>query len=155
MVLAGELRRIMSKLVAVKCEFVRDRVNDRLRFGAPEMSITLCKSQKLYAFSIGQVFGYIRWKANKYGTIDWRLYICQASLSGQITRVPGIIPGAEVLLSVHGNIAMQRMLKQIDRLEAQTDGGLEVITPAYWRHLHNARVINRPAHPFTLGGYNA
>ena len=154
-VLAGGLRHIMSRLVAVKCEFVRDKVNHRLRFGAPEMSITLRKSQKLYAFGAGQVFGYIRWKANKYGTVDWRLYICQASLSGQVTRVPGIIPGATVLLSVHGNIAMQRMLKQIDSLEAQTDGGLETITPAYWRHLHNARIINRPAHPFTFGEYNA
>ncbi len=154
-VLAKELRLIMSRIVAVKCEYVRDRVNHRLRFGTPEMSITLRKSQKLYAFASGKVFGYIRWKSNKYGTIDWRLYICQASLSGQVTRVPGIIPGAKVLLSVHGNLAMQRMLQQIDSLEAQTDGGLEVITPAYWRHLHNARIINRPAHPFTLGEYNA
>jgi len=154
-VLARELSPIMSRLVAVRCEFVRDRVNHRLRFGAPEMIITLRKNQKLYAFRAGQVFGYIRWTANKYGTVDWRVYICQASLSGQVTRVPGIIPGAKVLLSVHGNIAMQRMLKQIDSLEAQTDGGLEAITPAYWRHLHNANVINRPAHPFTLGEYNA
>lgn len=155
MVLAIELRRVMSRLVAVKCEFVRDKINHRLRFGTPEMSITLRKSQKLYAFSIGQVFGYIRWKANEFGTTDWRLYICQASLSGQVTRVPGIIPGVNVLLSVHGNIAMQRMLKQIDSLEVQTGGGLGTITPAYWRHLHNARIINRPAHPFTLGEYNA
>ncbi len=70
--------------------------------------VKLRKSQKLYAFGVGQVFGYIRWKANKYGTVDWRLYICQASLSGQVTRVPGIIPGAKVLLSVHGNRVFYR-----------------------------------------------
>ncbi len=147
-VLARELSPIMSRLVAVKCEFVRDTVNHRLRFGRPVMSVKLRKSQKLCVFSQGQVFGYIRWKANKYGTIDWRLYICQVAMSARVTKIPGIIPGATILLSVHGLVAMQRMLKRIDSLETQSGGALETITPAYWRHLQNAQIINRPAHPF-------
>ncbi|MCF6221821.1 MAG: DUF2840 domain-containing protein [Robiginitomaculum sp.] len=142
----------MANLTAVKCEYIRDRKNHRLRFGTPAMKLKLRRNQTLCVFNPGQVFGYIRWKANEYGTIDWRIYICRTTLTGRVTRIPGIIPCTEILLATHGIVAMQRMLKHIDSLETQTNGALELVTPAYWRHLHNAQIIKRPPHPFTISG---
>jgi len=106
----------------------------RLRFGRPRQIITLTPLRKLAVFGPGELFGYIRWQANYYGTQDWRVYVVRAAESGSITRMPGILPGGEVLFSVRGKTRAKRALDIIDELEAQA-GDLRRLTPAFWRQV--------------------
>ena len=120
--------------------------NHRLRFGTPVRTIRLDNARNVCAFKRWQTFGYIRWIRNDFGTIDWRLYVCRASGSGRITHIPGIEPGAELLLFVTGTEAMKRFLPRLDRLEKQAGGQLETIPASFWRRVANELTI-KPRHP--------
>ena len=105
--------------------------------------------QRAFAvFRPGQLFGYIRWHGNKYGTQDWRFYIAKACKPGPLVRVNGILPGADILLETRGAARTKRALEWIDRLE-ETDAGLENISPAFWRHAHNALTTGQIPHPIS------
>ena len=139
----------MSSLTLVQGKFVRGRCNHRLRFGVPEYEMRLDKSRTVYAFQPQQTFGYIRWQANSFGTTDWRLYVCQTRGAGRISRLPGIRPGADILLNIHGTEAMKSALRQIDRLEKDAGGALDNVPASYWRQMQLALRIARPVRKFT------
>ena len=74
-------------------------------------------------FAPGQVFGYIRWEANEYGTRDWCFYVIRASDTAfPLDRVPGVTPGGEVLLELRGNAKIKKALEAIDAIEAEGFG---------------------------------
>ncbi len=135
----------MTNLTIVISQYMHEVYNHRLRFGSPVQSVRIDRTSSYSAFKAGDVFGYIRWRRNKYGTQDWRIYVCQAVSGGTITRLPGITPGANVLLALHGSEVVKRMLGHLDALEKRA-GDLQKISPAYWRQLQNAKSIRRPAH---------
>jgi len=135
-------------LTLVISQYMHGVSNHRLRFGTPVQNVRIDRTCSYNVFEPGNVFGYIRWQRNKYGTQDWRIYVCRASGNGPVTRLPGISPGADVLFSVHGSEAVKRMLKHIDVLEKRA-GDLEKISPAYWRQMQNAKAIRRPVHPLS------
>ncbi|PCI52869.1 MAG: hypothetical protein COB36_14275 [Alphaproteobacteria bacterium] len=135
----------MTNLTLVVSQYMHEVYNHRLRFGRPVQSVRIDRTSSYSAYEPGNVFGYIRWQRDKYGTQDWRIYVCRAAHDGCVTRLPGITPGADVLFALHGSSAVKRMLKHIDVLEKRA-GDLEQISPAYWRQLQNAKSIRRPAH---------
>jgi len=135
----------MTNLTLVVSQYMHEVYNHRLRFGTPVQSIRIDRTSSYNAFEPCDVFGYIRWRRNKFGTQDWRIYVCQAVSEGRITRLPGITPGANVLLALHGAEVVKRMLGHIDMLEKRA-GDLQKISPAYWRQLQNAKSIRMPAH---------
>ena len=71
----------------VQLHFVRGIINHRLRFGQPETKTELDKYRSLASFPEGSIFGYIRWRANEYGTIEWRTYVLKAQSGGYISHV--------------------------------------------------------------------
>jgi len=92
--------------------------------------------------------GYLRWRANEYGTQSWRCAVVKTISDGQSgTRFPGIKPASEVLLSTRGATYTKRFLKLYDRLKARSTP-LEMISPAYWRHLHLRLHLNMDPHDF-------
>jgi hypothetical protein len=135
-------------LTAVQIVYHKNRTNHRLRFGAPTIEARLDWRRKLVAFSPGMVFGYIRWRANRYGTQDWRLYVLRSVESGALATVPGVMPGADILLATRGATRTQRALGHLDTLE-QDAGGLSQVTDAYWRHLHNRLAVSLAPHEFS------
>ena len=135
----------MTNLTLVVSQYMHEVYNHRLRFGMPVQSVRIDRTSSYNAFEPCDVFGYIRWQRNKYGTQDWRIYVCQAVSGGTITRLPGITPGANVLFALQGSEVVKRMLGHIDMLEKHA-GDLQKISPAYWRQLQNAKSIRRPAH---------
>jgi len=139
----------MSDLTLVQGKFVKARCNHRLRFGLPEYEVRLDRARTLYAFQPQRIFGYIRWQANTFGTIDWRLYVCRTRSTGKITRIPGINPGAEIFLNVHGTEAMKYILRQLDVVEKQVGGSLENISASHWRQMQMAVRIARPVRKFS------
>ena len=135
-------------LTAVQIVYRKNRINHRLRFGAPLMAARLDWRRNLVAFAPGSVFGYIRWRANRFGTQDWRLFVLRTIERGALATVPGVIPGADILLATRGTTRTQRALGILDELE-QGGGGLSQVTDAYWRHLHNRLAVSLDPHEFS------
>ena len=54
----------------VEIAFYPEFINFWLRFGAPDAQNVLDQRRSLALFGPGQIFGYVRWQANAYGTQD-------------------------------------------------------------------------------------
>lgn len=132
-----------NSFTRVELAFYPEHLNYWLRFGKPVDRIELDKRRSLAVFEPSQVFGYVRWSANEFGTQEWRLTILEAQEPHiMLSRVPGVSPGVDVLLLVKGKGPVKRCLKVLDKLEA--DGfALEDVSPNYYRHMHVRLSANR------------
>ena len=123
--------------------------NDRLLFGRPVKTERLSSKSTLHVFEPEQIFGFVRWRSDEYGTQTWRVIVAQAGCAGErLTRIPGIQPGAHLLLHAFGKARAKRALRVIDLLsEAHV---LHEIAPAYWRHVHlqiSRNLVPEPYNP--------
>jgi hypothetical protein len=92
------------------------------------------------------MFCRIRWQANDYGTIRWQLMVMQACTPlDAAQRIPGVQPGARLLLHTEGDANVRAVLERIDGIEALRIAAIDV-SPAYWRTLGN-RLAARLALP--------
>jgi len=98
----------VSHLTLIQCHFVRDKLNHRIRFGSPHSTLALDKYRKLACFDAGATLGYIRWRANEYGTQDWRC-----------TQV------------------VKRALVALDDVEKSVSGPIETLPESYWIAFQN------------------
>ncbi len=143
-VLAG--RAGAAPLTRVSLAHVEQRINLYLRFGEPTRTIRLDRWRRVAMFSPSALFCRIRWHANDYGTIRWQLMVMQACTSlDAAQRIPGVLPGACLLLNAEGEPAVRAVLAQLDAIEAQGIASADV-SPAYWRTLGN-RLAARLALP--------
>ena len=136
-------------LTRVEIAFYPEYVNHWLRFGAPDEQLDLDRRRSLALFAPDRVFGYVRWRANEYGTRDWRFIIVRtAEPSLFMSHIEGVHPGGEVLLLATGNTKVKRARLQIDALEAT---GFEPadVSPDYYRHVHNRIAAGQPVRPYT------
>ncbi len=132
----------------VEIAFYPEHLNWWLRFGAPQALHDLDRRRSLALFKPGQVFGYVRWQANDYGTRDWRFTIVRsAGPSLPLSRIQGVDPGGDVLLIAAGKTKVKRALLRIDGLES---AGFEpaAVSPAYYRHVHNRIATARPVRAY-------
>ena len=139
----------------VEIVFYPEHLNHWLRFGEPDEQHDLDRRRSLALFKPGRVFGYVRWRANEYGTQDWRFAVVQTTApSLLLSRIEGVQPGGEVLLLAVGNAKVKRALLQIDALEA---AGFEPadVSPAYFRHVHNRITAGRPARDYSEAQHQA
>ena|SRR6056297_3602495 len=136
--------RQITKLTLRKTE---RHSNDRLLFGRPYAS----SSHQIQFVELGfkplQMFSFVRWRGDRYGTQTWRVIVAQAGRSGErLTRIPGVNPGAHLLLHAIGKTRAKRALRVIDVLsEAHV---LHEIAPAYWRHMHLQISKNKEPEPY-------
>lgn len=131
----------------VQLHFVRDLINHRIRFGQPVSITKLDKYRSIASFSTGSIFGYIRWRANEYGTQDWRVYVLKAQSEGYLSQVTGVSPAVKSLLNVQGKPAVKRCLLALGRLEKQAGGALENVPESYWPCFNNALLLRKaPRH---------
>lgn len=123
------------------------RGNDRLLLGRPKQSFRVAAKQEELRFKPLQIFGFVRWCGNQYGTQTWRVSVAQAGRPGErLTRIPGVSPGAHLLLHAFGKTRAKRALRVIDMLsEAHV---LHEIAPAYWRHVHLQISKNEKPEPY-------
>jgi hypothetical protein len=100
-------------------------------------------------FLPGAIFCRIRWQTNDYGTVRWQLMVMQAGLPRDVMqRIPGVQPGARLLLHTEGDHAVRTVLACIDAIEAL---GIAPATmsPAYWRTLANRLAAGLPLPEYT------
>ncbi len=139
----------------VEIAFYPEYLNHWLRFGEPDEQQDLDHRRSLAYFRPGRVFGYVRWRANEYGTQDWRFTIVQTAVPLRfLSRIEGVRPGGEVLLLATGNAKVKRALLQIDALEA---AGFEPadVSPAYYRHVHNRIAAGQPVRDYSKTQHEA
>jgi hypothetical protein len=100
----------------------------------------------------------VRWQTNDHGTTLWQLMVLQAGAPlDTLQRLPGVRPGARLLLHAEGELKVRAVLQQIDAIEAL---GIDACTvaPAYWGTLGNrlaAWTAGPTATPLQLPAYTA
>lgn len=108
-----------------------------LRFGAPVSDRVLDRRRRKLTFCADQIFAFVRWASNDYGTIRSQLDIVRCVATGEpLTTLAGIDPGGDSLLSVSGWPKVERVFKIVDAIEEAGIDPCEV-APDHWRHVHN------------------
>lgn len=133
--LTGQVCNVPPTRVALA--FVDKRINLYLRFGYPARTTQLDRWRRSAVFLPTSIFCRIRWESNDYGTTRWQLMVMQACTpQDAVQRIPGIQPGARILLHAEGERQVHAVLLLIDAIEALCIDPIDV-SPAYWRTLGN------------------
>ncbi|MEO9334723.1 DUF2840 domain-containing protein [Pseudomonas guguanensis] len=136
-------------LTRVSLAYIEQRINLYLRFGHPARTVQLDRWRHCAVFLPAAIFCRIRWQANDYGTVRWQLMVLQAHTPlDAMQRIPGIRPGARILLHAEGEQKTRAVLVRIDAIEALGIDPAEV-SPAYWRTLGNRLAAHLPLPDYT------
>jgi hypothetical protein len=139
-----------TPLTRVSLAYIEQRIDLYLRFGEPARIVRLDRWRRVAVFLPGAMFCRIRWHANNYGTVLWQLMVMQACTPlDAAQRIPGVLPGARLLLHAEGEPAVRAVLAQLDAIEAL---GIAPSTasPAYWRMLGNRLAARLPLPAYTV-----
>ncbi len=139
----------VAPLTRVSLAYVEQRIDLYLRFGEPSRIVRLDRWRRVAVFLPGAMFCRIRWQANDYGTTRWQLMVMQACMPlDAAQRIPGVLPGARLLLHAEGEPAVRAVLAQLDAIEVQGIAPADV-SPAYWRTLGNRLAARLPVPAYT------
>ncbi|MDR9180339.1 DUF2840 domain-containing protein [Burkholderia multivorans] len=146
-VLAG--RAGAAPLTRVSLAYIEQRIDLYLRFGEPARIVRLDRWRRVAVCLPGAMFCRIRWHANEYGTVRWQLMVMQACTPlDAAQRIPGVLPGARLLLHAEGEPAVRAVLAQLDAIEALGIAP-NAASPAYWRTLGNRLAARLPLPAYT------
>ena len=145
--LAGQAGNV--PLTRVSLAYLEHRFKLYLRFGEPARTHQLDRWRRSAVFLPGAVFCRVRWQANDYGTVRWQLMVMQACtpLDG-VQRIPGVQPGARLLLHAEGDGQVRAVLERIDAIEALGIAPADA-SPTYWRTLANRLAARLPLPDYT------
>lgn len=136
-------------LTRVSLAYIAQRINLYLRFGRPARTVQLDRWRRCAAFLPAAIFCRIRWESNDYGTVRWQLMVLQACTPlDAMQSIPGVRPGARLLLRAEGEQKVRSVLAQIDAIEALNLDPTDV-SPAYWRTLGNRLAARLPLPDYT------
>ncbi|EMP4332034.1 TPA: DUF2840 domain-containing protein [Pseudomonas aeruginosa] len=139
----------IAPLTRVALAYVEPRFKLYLRFGEPARTHQLDRWRRCAVFLPNAMFCRIRWQANDYGTVRWQLMVMQACTPlDAAQRIPGVQPGARLLLHAEGDNAVRAVLERIDAIEALGIAPVAV-SPAYWRTLANRLAARLPLPEYT------
>ncbi|WP_315773469.1 MULTISPECIES: DUF2840 domain-containing protein [unclassified Bradyrhizobium] len=139
----------MSELTRVQLLWLQGKIENRIRFGRTVRELRLDHYRREVAFAPGSVFAFVRWSSNDYGTVLSRINVLQAVGPGEAcATVPFVAPGAAILLQVFGWPKVERVLQQIDAIEALGIDPADV-APDHWWHVQNRMAVGQPPRPYT------
>ena len=142
-------------LTRVSLAYIEHRFKLYLRFGEPARTLQLDRWRRCAVFKPGAMLCRIRWQANDYGTVRWQLMVMQTATPREaVQRIPGVQPGACLLLHAKGENAVRAVLERIDGIEALGIAAIDV-SPAYWRTLGNRLVARLPLPEYTAVRHDA
>ncbi|MGS3468410.1 DUF2840 domain-containing protein [Citrobacter farmeri] len=144
-----------APLTRVALAYIEPRFKLYLRFGEPARMHQLDRWRRCAVFLPGAMFCRIRWQANDYGTVRWQLMVMQACTPlDEEQRIPGVQPGARLLLHAEGEQSVRAVLERIDAIEALGIAPAAV-SPAYWRTLANRLAARLPLPEYTAERHSA
>ena len=137
-------RPASTPLTRVALAYVEHRIKLYLRFGEPARTLRLDRWRSVAMFVPNAMFCRIRWQSNDYGTIRWQLMVMQACTPlDAAQRIPGVQPGARLLLHAEGENQVRAVLERIDVIE-MLGIAPAAASPAYWRTLGNRLAARLP-----------
>ncbi|MBB5217168.1 DUF2840 domain-containing protein [Parapusillimonas granuli] len=138
-----------TPLTRVALATIEPHFNLYLRFGEPARTLRLDRWRRWAVFLPGAVLCRIRWQSNDYGTVRWQLMVMQACTPlDAAQRIPGVQPGARLLLQVEGDANVRAVLQRMDAIEALGIAPVAA-SPAYWRTLANRLAVRLPLPEYT------
>ena len=138
-----------APLTRVSLAYLEARIDIYLRFGEPARTHQLDRWRRCAVFQPGAMLCRIHWQANDYGTVRWQLMVMQACTPlDAAQRIPGVQPGARLLLHAEGDNQVRAVLERIDAIEALGIAPVAV-SPAYWRTLGNRLAARLPLPEYT------
>ncbi|XAH26038.1 DUF2840 domain-containing protein [Xylophilus sp. GW821-FHT01B05] len=147
-VLAGQAGNV--PLTRVSLAYIEPRFKLYLRFGEPARTLQLDRWRRCAVFVPRAMFCRVRWQANDYGTIRWQLMVMQAGTPlDALQRIPGVRPGARLLLHAEGDASVRAVLERIDATEALGIAP-SAVSPAYWRTLGNRLAARLPLPEYSI-----
>jgi hypothetical protein len=145
----------MTQRTRVELLHIEGRIERWIRFGRHLEEEILDRRRRALWFDAGQVFAFVRWAANDYGTAVSRIDILRAVGSDEpLTSVPGVTPGGEVLLRLSGWPKVERALQAIDQVEGLGIDPADVC-PDHWRHIHNRLAAGDEPRAYALDRHRA
>lgn len=144
-----------APLTRVALAYIEARFKLYLRFGESARTLRIDRWRRCALFLPGAMFCRIRWQANDYGTTRWQLMVMQACTPlDEAQRIPGVQPGARLLLHAEGENQVRAVLERIDAIEAR---GIAPVgaSPAYWRTLANRLAAHLPLPDYTTERHGA
>ena len=139
----------MSELTHVELVWVKNRIENRIRFGRIAEQHIMDRHRRVVSFMAGSIFAFVRWTANDYGTVVSRIDILRAVAPGErYATVPYVRPGGESLLRISGWPKVEKVLQAIDAIEAL---GIDPAddAPDHWQHVHNRLSVGEQPRPYT------
>ncbi|EHL21970.1 hypothetical protein KYG_15215 [Acidovorax sp. NO-1] len=136
-------------LTRVSLAYVEHRFKLYLRFGEPARTLRLDRWRSVAMFLPNAMLCRIRWQSNDFGTVRWQLMVMQACTPlDAAQRIPGVRPGARLLLHAEGDRSVRAVLERIDAIEVLGIAPVGV-SPAYWRTLANRLAARLPLPEYT------
>ena len=136
-------------LTYVDLIWIEQRLQRWIRFGRVASKEIIDRNRSVVAFAPGDVFAFVRWASNDFGTVVSRIDILRAVAPGEAFSTFGFVrPGGESLLRVYGWPKVERVLQAIDAIEALRVDPADV-APDHWRHIHNRLTAGAVPHAYT------
>jgi len=136
-------------LTYVDLIWIENRVQRWIRFGRVAFRQVIDRHRSIVAFAPGDVFAFVRWASNDFGTVVSRIDILRAVRSGEPCSTVGFVrPGGDSLLQVCGWPKAERVLQAIDAIETSGIDPADV-APDHWRHVHNRLTAGAIPHAYT------
>ena len=121
----------------VELTWLEGRIEHWIRFGRDCGETILDRRRRILRFAPGNIFAFVRWASNDFGTIVSRIDIVRAINRGEpYQTLPFVRPGGEILLRISGWPKVERVLQAIDAVEVLDIDAADA-APDHWRCLHN------------------
>jgi hypothetical protein len=144
-----------SNLTHVELTWLEKRIEHWIRFGRIAGERVITRRTRIVSFAPGNVFAFVRWASNDFGTIISRIDILRAVAPGEpCSTLPFVRPGGEILLRMVGWPNVSRVLSAIDQVDAVRVDPIDA-APDHWRHVHNRLTAGEEPRPYTSARHNA
>ena len=106
-------------LTHVELTWIEKKIEHWLRFGRRAEQKILDRRRSIASFAPNNIFAFVRWASNDYGTIISRMDIVRTVETGErFQTLPFVRPGGEILLRVDSWPKVERALRAVDAIEA-------------------------------------
>jgi Protein of unknown function (DUF2840) len=145
----------MSEDTHVELIWIDKRIENWIRFGRVVEEHVIDPQWRVVSFTPGSIFAFVRWASNDYGTVVSRIDILRAVGPGErYSTVPFVRPGGESLLRLAGWPKVEKVLQEIDTVEALGIDPADA-APEHWRHIHNRLSVGERPRPYTRARHQA
>ncbi|MHC5307779.1 DUF2840 domain-containing protein [Bartonella sp. LJL80] len=142
-------------LTLVDLIWIEGKIEHWLKFANTVYEHRTDKNRRTVGLNPNEVFAFVRWSANDYGTVVSRLDIVQSvDREEKYQTIPFVRPGGLLLLKTNGLNNVHYVLDLITEIERSGINATEV-SPDYWRHVHARLLVHSKPHIYTTEQHQA